>query len=121
MTKQRRAGTTLIEVLVALVLLATAGTGFITLLGQTAHSMRGVRDTERLVNLASAQLDQLVLFDRAQLAARQGRAPLGRWSLEVIQRTPELFDVSIAATDTSAALLSTTLYRPDTTTHATTP
>ena len=105
-------GSALIEVLVALLLLAIAGTGLVTLLGQTAHAMRSTRETERTTRRASAELDRLTLLDRATLAASVGRQALRGWTLDITQRATDLFDVRIAESDTSAPLLHTTLYRP---------
>ena len=105
-------GSALIEALVALMLLAIAGTGLVTLLGQTAHSMQSTRETERTTRRASAELDRLALLDRTSLAASVGRQALRGWTLDITQRTVDLFDVRIAESDTSAPLLRTTIYRP---------
>jgi len=107
-----RRGAAMIEVLVALVLLATAGTGFVTLLGQTAHSMRSTLLSEREARRASEQLDRLALLDRASLRALAGRTRQRGWTLDVTIADSGLFDVSIAASDTTITLLRTTLYRP---------
>jgi len=98
---------------VSLVVLGLSGTGLIALLGQTAHSVGHVRDTEREVRRASDQLARLVVADRAQLLAMVGRTVSRGWIVTIIQRAPDLFDVVIA--DTTAPVLRTTLYRPDTT------
>ena len=108
-----RRGSALIEVLIALIILATTGTGLVAFLGQTAHTLRHVRDQERLTRLASAQLDHLVLWDRAAFVARLGRSSFDGWTVVVRQATPDLFEVTIAA-DSGAVLLWTTAYRPDT-------
>jgi hypothetical protein len=109
-----RQGAALIEALVAVVMLATTGTALITLLGQTRHSMRTVRDGERQIRDASMRLDHLVLLGRSDFLAREGRSSLAGWSLVVTQVNATLFDVSIAVSDTSAPLLGTTIYRADT-------
>jgi hypothetical protein len=111
--KATRRGAALVEVLISLVLLATAGTALVSFLGQTAHTLRQLRDEERLVRRASAELETLVLWDRPTLIGRIGRSRAHDWTLVVRQSTPELFDVSIAESDTSVVLLRTTLYRPD--------
>jgi Tfp pilus assembly protein PilV len=108
-----RRGTAMIEAVIAIVMLAVAGTGLITLLGQTRHSMRTLRESERAIRAASAQLDRLVLLDRGDLVAREGRSSNDGWSIRIAQIDVALFDVSVAPSDTSAALLSTTVYRPD--------
>jgi Tfp pilus assembly protein PilV len=110
-----RRGAALIEALIAVVVLATAGIGLITLLGQTAHSMRGTLETERLTRAASEQLDWVAALSRTELVERIGRTQQSGWTLEVIRAAPDLFDVHIARTTASSALLHTTLYRPDST------
>jgi hypothetical protein len=110
----------LLDVVIALVVLGLSGVAMITLLGQTAHSVRTVRNTERDVRRASDELGRFVVYDRSRLIAMVGRSATHGWSIEVVQATPDLFDVSIAASDTSAVLLRTSVYRPDTL-HATSP
>ena len=107
-----RSGSALIEVLVAIVLLATAGTSLITLLGQTSHSMRTTLESERLTRRASEELDRLVLLDRTALLSRSGRSRSHGFTLDVESRGQSLFSIKIAESDTSRVLLSTTVYRP---------
>lgn len=107
-----RRGVALVEVLVAVVLLATAGTGLITLLGQTSHSMRTALESERVVRRASTELDRLAVLDRAALLARSGRSRSGGWTIEIHPLGDGLFNVAIMEGDTAHALLTTTLYRP---------
>jgi len=107
-------GTALLDVVIALVVLGLSGVAFVTLLGQTAHSMRNVRDTERLTRRASDELGRFVIYDRAQLIAMSGRSVSRGWLFTVSQVAPGLFDVAIASVDNSTPVLETTLYRPDT-------
>jgi Tfp pilus assembly protein PilV len=111
--RRTRSGSALIEVLIALVLLATAGTALVVFLGQTAHTLRHMRNEEQLTRLASVQLDRIVLWDRAAFVARVGHSTLDGWTIDVRQATPELFDIAIAASDSGAVLLRSTAYRPD--------
>jgi hypothetical protein len=110
----------LLDVVIALVVLGLGGVAMVTLLGQTAQSVRTVRNTERDVRRASDELGRLVVFDRARLLAMVGRSTSHGWSIEVLQPAPDLFDVSIAESDTSVVLLRTSVYRPDTL-HGTSP
>jgi Tfp pilus assembly protein PilV len=107
-------GSVLIEVLVALVLLAVSGTALITLLGQTSHAMRSTVASERLARAASDQLGGLAIATRSDLFAAAGRRSINGWTVSVAVAGPNLFDVSIAESDSSAPLLRTTVYRPDT-------
>jgi len=109
-----RHGAAIIEAVIATVLLATTGVALITLLGQTEHSMRSTRTSERAVRDASEHLDRLVLLSRADIIAREGQTPFAGWSLTVTEVGSGLFDVAIAPANGSAPLLRTTIYRPDT-------
>jgi Tfp pilus assembly protein PilV len=110
--RAKRRGSALIEVLVAIVILATAGTGLITLLGQTSRAMRTTLESERLVRRASEELDRLDLLDRSSLTAHAGQSRSHGFSLYVQPLGRGLFAVRIAESDTSHSLLTTTLYRP---------
>jgi Tfp pilus assembly protein PilV len=114
MRVDNRHGSVLIEVLVALVLLAVSGTALITLLGQTSQAMRSTQTSERLARAASEQLGGLAILTRADLLAAAGRRSVNGWALTVTADAPNLFDVSIVESDSGAPLLHTTVYRPDT-------
>jgi len=115
MIVRARRGSSFIEVLLSLVLLAIGGTALVTLLGQTAHSIESLRVTERETRAAGLELSALAVLDRTQLAARMGRTRSHGWSMAIDRTSTALFDISIAASDTTMVLLRTTLYRPDTT------
>lgn len=110
-----RPGSTLVEVLVGLVILAVAGSGLIVLIGQTSHTMNRTFVAERRLRQASAELSRFAALDRAAMAARVGTSQSHGWSVSVMVASTSLFDVSVAPTDTSAVWLRTTFYRPDTT------
>lgn len=111
---RRRSGSALLEVMVAVMLLATSGTALITLLGQSAHSLRRVRRAELEVQRASDELGRFVTYDRTQMLASIGQSVSRGWLVSVAQTAPELFEVVIADTISRVAILRTTLYRPDT-------
>jgi Tfp pilus assembly protein PilV len=112
--RRRCRGAALLEVTLSLVLLATAGTGLIALMGQSAHSLRQIRRAELQSRRASDELGRFVTYDRARLLASRGEARSREWALSVVQTTPDLFDVVIADTLTRVTILGTTFYRPDT-------
>ena len=112
--RAERRGTALIEVLVAFVVVATAGTGFITLMGQMSHTIRTVRNTERLTRNASLALARLTLLDRDALRSREGVSSFHGSTLRITALSAGLFDVDVLASpNATAPILSTTLYRPD--------
>lgn len=108
-----RCGSALVEVLVALVLLAVGGVALVTLLGQTGHTMRATRATERRTADASAILRRFEAMDRAALVASIGTRDAAGLRAQIAERVPDLFEVTVAESDTSPALLHTVLYRPD--------
>jgi type II secretory pathway component PulJ len=113
MPSRVNSGSALIEVLVALALLAVGGVALITLLGQTSRTMRATRDSERETIAASRVLDRFAAMDRATLLASIGTSGVAALRATVVEAAPGLFDVSVARSDTSFVLLRTTFYRPD--------
>jgi len=118
MSASRRRGSSFIEVVLALVLMAIAGVALITLMGQTAQSIESLRATERQTRAASVELSALSVLGTTELSERVGRMHVRGWSMSIERTSTNLFDVAIAASDTGMVLLRTTLYRPDTATNA---
>jgi type II secretory pathway pseudopilin PulG len=112
--RHARRGSSFIEVLLSLMLLAIAGTALVALLAQTGRSMESLRATEAQTRAASAEISALAVVDGTDLVARAGRRFVHGWSMTITQPMPDLFDITIAASDTGLILLRTTLYRPDT-------
>lgn len=116
--KRLRRGSALLDVIMALVILGLSGVGLIAVVGQTLHSMRSVRTTEREIRVASGELDRFVAYDRTRLIAMIGSGSARGWTVTVSRPATDLFDVSVARDTSTVPLLRTTLYRPDTA-HAT--
>lgn len=112
MFARSRNGAALIETLIALVILATAGVGLVTLLGQTVHTVRQFRGREREFAAAGQALDATVAWSRTELDARIGNGRLRTWQLGVSDIGSGLYELSLSDTLTGAELLRTTLYRP---------
>jgi Tfp pilus assembly protein PilV len=119
MFAEPRAGSTFIEVLLSLVLLAVSGTALVTLLGQTAHAIQNVHDSEVQTRAAGLEVSALAQLDRAALIARIGRTRPHGWSMQIDRASPDLFDIWVARSDTGLVLVRTTLYRPNSVRHAT--
>src|SRR5262245_44259833 len=81
--RRTRRGGALIEACVALVILASAGSGLVALLGQTAHSIRTTFETERETRRAADELARLVLADRTTLLTRLGRTTARGWTIDM--------------------------------------
>jgi type II secretory pathway component PulJ len=113
MRAEGRRGSALVEVLVALVVLAVGGVALVTLLGQTGSTMRTTHEAERRTADASAILRRFEAMDRAALVAAIGRRDVAGLRAQIAEPIPDLFGVDVAESDTSPLLLRTTLYRPD--------
>jgi len=112
--KRKRGGSAIIDALVALAILGASGLVLLGLLGQTAKTLRGARESERAVVGASEQLNWISVQSRMTLQAMLGRTTVHGWSFDVAAASATLFDISVAESDTTRVLLRTTLYRPDT-------
>jgi Tfp pilus assembly protein PilV len=108
----RRRGSALIDVLIAMTILATTAMALLAVLGQTSRTMRGARETEREVMDAAAELERIAVLSGPELAQLRGRSTAHGWRVDVVGVAPDLFDISIAASETTRVLLRTTLYRP---------
>ena len=113
MRAERRRGSALVEVLVALGVLAVGGAALVTLLGQTGRTMRTTHETERRTAQASAVLRRFEAMDRAALVQVIGQRDVTGLRAQISEASPDLFEVAVAESDTSPLLLRTTLYRPD--------
>ena len=119
MDADARSGSTFIEVLLSLVLLAISGTALVTLLGQTAHAIQNVRASEIQTRTAGLEVSALAQLDRAALIARVGRTRPRNWSMQIDRVAPDLFTVRVSPSDTGLVLIQTSLYRPDSANRAT--
>lgn len=108
-----RVGLAVIEVLIAFVLVASAGVGLVTLLGETSHTMQQVRRAEADTEAAAALLEHLEIASQSEFAAMAGTRRVRGFDLRVTASPWGLFDVAVVDTATGGALLQSTFYRPD--------
>jgi prepilin-type N-terminal cleavage/methylation domain-containing protein len=111
--RRRRKGGTLLEVVVALVILAIAGVGLLTLVGETAHDLDVMWKRETLARHASVQLERLSLSSRLELIDMVGARRSGPVDVHVRQLSASLFDLAVTDTTNAAVILRTTFYRPE--------
>lgn len=111
--RRKRRGVALLEVLIALVLLAVLGVGWITLMGQLRVAIHQVRATEREVLDASRLLDGVSLWSRSDFDGRTGTSRTAGFTLHVQPVGPRLYSVIVADTLQDAPLLGTTFYPRD--------
>lgn len=115
--RRDRTGVVLLEVLVAVALLAIGCLTVVTLVAETSQVVARARARDRALREASAFLEAVALWPREDLDRHLGDRPEGAWVLTVARPTPVLYTVTLAdsgaATGSRSALLRTILFRPE--------
>jgi len=110
---RRRDGAVLLEVVVALTILATSGVTMIALASQSMDALRRAHAAEDDTASASAFLYAVSLWPRADLDRHLGDRPQGHWRLRVERPLPTLYTVTLTDGAGDRTLLSTALYRSE--------
>lgn len=105
-----RGGFSLLEVLVALLLLGTAGSAWLLLLAQTRQSLHAAHVREERFEVASALLRNLAQHSDSTLLSLVGRRRMGAFDVRVSSVAPQLFELEIAE-PMQSPLLRTLVYR----------
>lgn len=108
-----RRGAVLLEAIVALVILSVAGTAAVTLVSQSADSVRRARVADEEMREANAFFHAVALWTRDDLDRRLGERPQGRWKLLIQRPTPTLYEVVLTDSALTREVLRTTLYRAE--------
>jgi hypothetical protein len=98
-------------VIVALVILATAGAAIVTLTAELATTIIRARVADAETRQASAFLDAVALWTREDLDRRLGERRQGPWRLRVDRPAPSLYIVTLSDGASGAELLTTALHR----------
>lgn len=107
-------GMTLLEVLVALALLAAGGAALLATASAALREERQARTEERAVDAASRVLAATSLLTGADLDRRLGERVVGEFLVRVERPEPGLYRVSVAeVTSPDLELLATVLYQPE--------
>lgn len=114
MTRRAEAGVALLEVLVALVILATAGTAMVELVGAGLRSERDARVRERTLAAEERVLAAMTLLRREDLDRRLGRHLVGEFVVDVERPERTLYRIAVAeARAPQVEDLVTVVYRAD--------
>lgn len=108
-------GSALLEVMVALLILGVAGSAAVVMASQASRAVASAEEHEAALREASAFLDAVALWTRADLDRRLGERSQGPWRLRIDRPEPTLYLVSLRDTLTDAELLRTALFRQDST------
>ncbi len=107
-------GVVLLEVLIALTILAVAGIAIMQLARESVATVARTRASGTALERASDFLEAVALWPRADLDRHLGGRPEGAWRLRVERPSPTLYTVVLMDSARARVLLSTTLYRPET-------
>ena len=108
-----RPGVALLEALIALVILTTAGATAVTMMAEAAHDVQRVRGAENEMRKASAFVDAVSLWSREDLDRHIGDRHQGGWIMRVDRPIPSLYVTTLTDTATHIELVRTSLFRPE--------
>lgn len=107
-----RSGATLLEVIVALAILAIGGLAIMTHIGNSLATVERTSERERAMRDASRFMESVSLWPTEDLNARLGVRTQGSWRLHITRVSPSLYDVQLLDSTGTHILLSTSLWRP---------
>jgi len=106
-----RRGATLLEVLVAMVILATAGMALAAYAAQTSNAFAAARASEVELRRASAFFDAIALWPREDLDRHLGEHEEGPWRLTIERMLPTVYSVTLRDSTARRVILRTELFR----------
>ncbi len=110
---RRRSGAALLEVLVALTILVTAGAAAVAFASDATQRLVQAREREAVVRRVSALFNAVALWPREDLDRHLGVRPQGPWRMRIDRPAPTLYVVTLTDTLGGRELLRTALYRPE--------
>ncbi|MEO8879624.1 MAG: type II secretion system protein [Gemmatimonadaceae bacterium] len=112
MQRADRHGFALLEVIVALSILAVAGSVAVTLTSESSRALGRVRGAEKDIRAASAFLAATSLWTRADFDRHLGDRVQGHWIMRVARPQPTLYSAALLDPASRSELLHTSFYRP---------
>ena len=88
-------GVVLLEVLVAVAVLATAGIGLVELVGSGLRAERDARLREATLATEERLLSALTLLNRTELDQRIGRRQIGEFVVDIQRPDPTLYRIAL--------------------------
>jgi len=109
----RRCGMVLLEVIVALTILSVGATTMVALAASSLDSVSRAEAREAETRKASALLEDVSLWPRADLDRHLGDRAEGPWDLRIDRPVPTLYTVALRDTANHVLLLATSVYRAE--------
>lgn len=111
--QRRRRGAALLEAIIALTILTSAALSLVAMSAQGSRTIAQVRETEAELRRASAFMDVVTLWTRADLDRRLGTREQGPWRLRIDRPTPTLYELTLLDSTATRELLRTSVYRAE--------
>jgi type II secretory pathway pseudopilin PulG len=108
---RHRRGAVLLEVIVALAILSIAALSAVILARQGAQVVAHAQAADQHIQAASAFMDVVSLWPRADLDRRLGDHPQGPWTLHIDRPTPTFYRIALSDSLGGSPLLETALFR----------
>ena len=112
MRRRPRPGVVLLEAIVALTIVTIAALASVAMVRQGIESVRQSQTIEQEVRKASAFVEAIALWPRADLDRHVGNRAEGPWRLTVDRPIPTLYLVALTDSLSRRELVRTALYRP---------
>ncbi len=109
--RSRRPGAVLLEVMVALAVLATVGGTAAWMCSESIRAVGRAHAAEAEIRRAQRFLSAVSLWPREDLDRHLGGTAQGPWRLHVERVRPDLYEIALTDTASSRALLESALYR----------
>jgi hypothetical protein len=110
---RRRRGAVLLEAIVALAILSSAGIAFVSLAAESARAVDRAHAGELELREGNAFFAAVALWSREDLDRHLGARHQGRWIMIVDRPRPDLYVISLSDSAKRAEFLRTSLYRPE--------
>jgi hypothetical protein len=111
--RRPRRGAALLEALVALVVLTTAGAAITALAVMSGDATHRAHSAEEELRRADAFFSMVSLWPREDLDRHLGDHEQGSWRLHVDRSMPTLYTITLRDSLGARTLLRTVLYRPE--------
>ncbi len=111
--KSTRRGAALLEAIVAMTILTSAALSLVALTAQGSRTVLHAREAEAELRRASAFMDVVTLWTRADLDRRLGTREQGPWRLRIDRPTQTLYELTLLDSTVTRELLTTSVYRPE--------
>jgi type II secretory pathway pseudopilin PulG len=111
--RRKRQGAVLLEALVALVIMASAGAAIAALAVECSQAVQRTRSTEAELRRADAFFALVALWPREDLDRHLGEHQQGPWRLRVERPSATIYAITLTDSLGARPLLRTALYRPE--------